>query len=156
MTRIRTAASTLLLSLLVAVTWASANSPSGGCYRFVFFAAGSAELSKFFKDALDSLMTTCAFVRQPDVVVLVVGHTDSLDGTPDNKMAISRARAEVVKDYLVSKGIDRQSIHMEAVGDTKPLVFERPNMVESDHSQNRLVEVYVQRKQPPAEGAPKE
>ena len=48
-------------------------------------------------------------------MVIVVGHTDSV-GTEAYNRRLSMARADSVKTYLVSKGMDRQRIRTDGRG----------------------------------------
>lgn len=73
----------------------------------------------------------------PDVSVIIEGHTDNVGGTEYNK-TLSKGRADSVKEYLISKGIDPGKIRTEGFGDTKPIA---PNDTEEGKTQNRRVEI---------------
>lgn len=53
-------------------------------------------------------------------VITVEGHTDRLGTTPYNQH-LSQQRAEAVKDYLVSGGLDPTKISIDAKGETLPV-----------------------------------
>ena len=53
-----------------------------------------------------------------DVSVVIEGHADP-SGNPDDNMALAQRRAELVRDYLVSAGIDASRIEVVSFGDTK-------------------------------------
>lgn len=53
-----------------------------------------------------------------DVRVSIEGHADP-SGTPEDNMTLSRARAEAVRDYLASVGVDTSRMDVEGFGDTK-------------------------------------
>jgi OOP family OmpA-OmpF porin len=53
-------------------------------------------------------------------VVIVNGHTDRIGPTPYNQ-ALSERRAEAVRAYLVSRGIDRSKIETHGFGSTMPV-----------------------------------
>ncbi|MBI3045017.1 MAG: OmpA family protein [Betaproteobacteria bacterium] len=53
-------------------------------------------------------------------VILATGHTDRI-GTAAYNQKLSERRAEAVKDYLVSKGIEANRIHAEGKGETEPI-----------------------------------
>jgi OOP family OmpA-OmpF porin len=54
-------------------------------------------------------------------VVLVTGHTDRL-GTEAYNQKLSQRRADAVRDYLVSKGVDRAKIETLGLGEKQPVV----------------------------------
>ena len=53
-------------------------------------------------------------------VILAVGHTDRI-GTDAYNQALSERRAEAVKAYLVSRGIEANRIYTEGKGKTQPV-----------------------------------
>ncbi len=72
-------------------------------------------------------------------VVIAVGHTDSTGAAAYNQ-ALSVRRAEAVKAYLVSKGIESNRIYTEGKGLTQPVA---DNATREGRSKNRRVEVEV-------------
>ncbi len=72
-------------------------------------------------------------------VVIAVGHTDSV-GSSGYNQALSIRRAEAVKAYLVSKGIESSRIYTEGKGLTQPVA---DNATRDGRSKNRRVEVEV-------------
>ena len=72
-------------------------------------------------------------------VVIAVGHTDSV-GTSAYNQALSVRRAEAVKAYLVSKGIESNRVYTEGKGLTQPVA---DNATREGRSKNRRVEVEV-------------
>ena len=68
-----------------------------------------------------------------DVHVVLEGHADPT-GTPDANMALSQVRAETVRDYLVSNGVDQARIEVTPFGDTR-LKYGRAD------ARNRRVEI---------------
>ena len=71
--------------------------------------------------------------------VTVVGHTDST-GPADYNMGLSQRRANTVKAYLVSKGIDADKITTRGMGETQPAVS---NATREGRAQNRRVEIII-------------
>jgi outer membrane protein OmpA-like peptidoglycan-associated protein len=67
------------------------------------------------------------------------GHTDN-SGNAKTNMKISEDRVEVVKKYLVSKGIGKDRVKTKAFGGTKPLSTQRSA---ASHNLNRRVELRV-------------
>lgn len=51
----------------------------------------------------------------------IIGHTD-LTGTFEDNMVLSKERANSVKQYLVSKGVDPNRISTDGKGPTQPMV----------------------------------
>ena len=74
-------------------------------------------------------------------VVIAVGHTDSQEATNDvNRLRLSINRAEAVKDYLASKGIERNRVYTEGKGATQPAAS---NATQEGRAKNRRVEIEV-------------
>ncbi|WP_137920450.1 outer membrane protein OmpA [Hydrogenophaga sp. 2FB] len=72
-------------------------------------------------------------------VVIAVGHTDST-GAAGYNQKLSNRRAEAVKAYLVSKGIESNRIYTEGKGLTQPVA---DNKTKEGRAKNRRVEVEV-------------
>ncbi|QHE86982.1 outer membrane protein OmpA [Hydrogenophaga sp. BPS33] len=72
-------------------------------------------------------------------VVIAVGHTDSTGAATYNQK-LSVRRAEAVKAYLVSKGIESNRIYTEGKGLTQPVA---DNKTKEGRAKNRRVEVEV-------------
>ena len=72
-------------------------------------------------------------------VIIAVGHTDSV-GTEAYNQKLSERRAEAVKSYLVSKGIDSNRIYTEGKGELQPIAT---NQTAAGRAQNRRVEIEV-------------
>jgi OOP family OmpA-OmpF porin len=72
-------------------------------------------------------------------VVIAVGHTDSV-GTDAYNQRLSVRRAEAVKAYLVSKGIEPNRVYTEGKGEKQPVA---DNKTAAGRAKNRRVEVEV-------------
>lgn len=72
-------------------------------------------------------------------VVIAVGHTDSI-GTDAYNQKLSVRRAEAVKAYLVSKGIEKNRVYTEGKGEKQPVA---DNKTKEGRSKNRRVEIEV-------------
>ena len=72
-------------------------------------------------------------------VVIAVGHTDS-KGTDGYNQKLSVRRAEAVKAYLVSKGIESNRVYTEGKGEGQPVA---DNATNEGRAKNRRVEVEV-------------
>ena len=57
-------------------------------------------------------------------VIIAVGHTDSI-GTDAYNQRLSVRRAEAVKAFLVSKGIERNRVYTEGKGEKQPVADNR-------------------------------
>jgi OOP family OmpA-OmpF porin len=72
-------------------------------------------------------------------VIIAVGHTDSI-GTTSYNQKLSVRRAEAVKAYLVSKGIEANRVYTEGKGEKQPVAS---NKTSAGRAQNRRVEIEV-------------
>jgi OOP family OmpA-OmpF porin len=70
-------------------------------------------------------------------VIIAVGHTDSV-GTDGYNQKLSVARAEAVKAYLLSKGIEKNRVYTEGKGEANPLA---DNKTKEGRAQNRRVDI---------------
>ncbi|MBI5276258.1 MAG: OmpA family protein [Burkholderiales bacterium] len=72
-------------------------------------------------------------------VIIAVGHTDSV-GTDAYNQGLSVRRAESVKAYLVSKGIEKNRVYTEGKGEKQPVA---DNKTAEGRAKNRRVEIEV-------------
>jgi OOP family OmpA-OmpF porin len=72
-------------------------------------------------------------------VIIAVGHTDSI-GTDAYNQKLSVRRAEAVKAYLVSKGIEKNRVYTEGKGEKQPVAS---NKTKEGRAKNRRVEIEV-------------
>jgi OmpA-OmpF porin, OOP family len=72
-------------------------------------------------------------------VVIAIGHADSIGGDAYNQK-LSVRRAESVKAYLVSKGIEANRIYTEGKGEKQPVA---DNRTKDGRAKNRRVEIEV-------------
>ncbi len=72
-------------------------------------------------------------------VIIAVGHTDSV-GTDAYNQKLSVRRAEAVKAYLVSKGVEKNRVYTEGNGEKQPVA---DNKTAQGRSKNRRVEIEV-------------
>ena len=78
------------------------------------------------------------------VDINVIGHTDS-DGTEEYNMALSIRRAEAVRDYMVSEGVDAAIIDVSGEGELNPIAS---NATKEGRAENRRVDIHVGITQP--------
>ncbi|HEX7887917.1 MAG TPA: OmpA family protein [Ramlibacter sp.] len=72
-------------------------------------------------------------------VIIAVGHTDSV-GNDGYNQKLSVKRAEAVKAYLVSKGIEKNRVYTEGKGEKQPVA---DNKTAEGRAKNRRVEIEV-------------
>ncbi len=72
-------------------------------------------------------------------VIIAVGHTDS-DASDAYNQKLSVSRAEAVKAYLVSKGIEKNRVYTEGKGEKQPVA---DNKTKEGKAKNRRVEIEV-------------
>jgi outer membrane protein OmpA-like peptidoglycan-associated protein len=87
------------------------------------------------KPTLDKIVMVLK--AKPDWKLKVEGHTDSSGGDTHNQ-ELSQKRADAVKNYLVTAGIDTARLTTAGLGATKPVAG---NETEAGRAQNRRVEL---------------
>ena len=111
----------------------------------VLFDFDKAVLKPEGKAAIDSQVVGKLAQIQKLEVVLVTGHTDRL-GTEAYNQKLSQRRADAVRDYLVSKGVDKAKIETIGMGEKQPVVqCDQKNMKQLIEclQPNRRVDVQV-------------
>ncbi|MCP4570884.1 MAG: OmpA family protein [bacterium] len=100
------------------------------------FASGSSRLLPGSEDYLDQWATFIA--DDPDMVVEVRGHTDSV-GSAELNRELSQRRASHVRDQLIQRGAAPGQITAVGYGEDKPVA---PNNTREGRAQNRRVELF--------------
>ena len=72
-------------------------------------------------------------------VIIAVGHTDSV-GADGYNQKLSVARSEAVKNYLTSKGVEKNRVYTEGKGEKQPVA---DNKTSEGRAKNRRVEIEV-------------
>jgi OOP family OmpA-OmpF porin len=103
--------------------------------RKIQFAFAKATLLPGSEKVLDDIADL--LTKQPEIKIDIEGHTSS-DGTLSANMKLSDNRADAVKNYLISKGVDASRITSQGYGPTKPL---NEGKTEAEKALNRRVEL---------------
>ncbi len=109
----------------------------------IAFGASPMKLDDAARKAIDAVIDAPA--TKAGGAITLRGHSDSRGNDGDNMVA-SRIRTELVRDYLVEKGIAKDRITLVALGEGRPIA---PNVKEdgSDdpegRAKNRRVEIVV-------------
>ena len=103
----------------------------------VLFDFDKATIKPAGKSKLDDLAAKVKAVNLE--VVIAIGHTDSI-GSDAYNQKLSVRRAESVKAYLVSKGIEPNRVYTEGKGKKQPVAS---NKTKDGRQKNRRVEIEV-------------
>lgn len=105
--------------------------------RNIYFDTGKWDL---LTNSFPELERLVSFLElNPRVVIEVSGHTDNT-GNKDQKVELSLNRANAVRDYLISKGIDGDRLRVKGYGMYRPIA---PNNTYTGRQKNRRVEFMV-------------
>jgi OmpA-OmpF porin, OOP family len=102
-----------------------------------FFDFDKSVLKPEAKAKLDDLVSKTKAVNLE--VIIAVGHTDNV-GTDAYNQKLSVARAEAVKAYLVSTGVEKNRVYTEGKGEKQPIA---DNKTAEGRAKNRRVEIEV-------------
>jgi OOP family OmpA-OmpF porin len=102
-----------------------------------FFDFDKAVLKPEAKAKLDDLVSKTSGMNLE--VIIAVGHTDSV-GSDVYNQKLSVKRADAVKEYLVSKGVEKNRVYTEGKGEKQPVA---DNKTAEGRTKNRRVEIEV-------------
>jgi OOP family OmpA-OmpF porin len=104
----------------------------------VQFKKNSAKLRDASLPVLDQVVEVMA--KNPGIrLVQIQGHTDSKGAAKRNKR-LSQRRAESVRQYLMSKGVEAERLEAKGFGEEEPLV---DNTTRENRRKNRRVEFEI-------------
>jgi OOP family OmpA-OmpF porin len=101
----------------------------------VYFEFDKHVLTEEAMATLDEVLAS--LIHYPDTMLEIQGHTDNI-GPKGYNQKLSVKRAEVVKEYLVSKGIDAMRLSAVGYGETMPIVA---NDSKDNRAMNRRAEL---------------
>lgn len=104
------------------------------------FEPGGATLSSDAHAKLDEIAAALRLQTQAGHSITVSGYTDSIGDARTNE-DLSARRATAVRDYLVSKGVDASALHVEGMGQRRPVA---DNATPEGRAQNRRVEIAIE------------
>ena len=108
--------------------------PSKAFVLDVQFATGRAKLKPESYERLDTVVEY--MMHRKAARIEISGHTDTTGKKSANKK-LSQERADAVRDYLVSKGVEADRIKAVGYGDEKPIA---PNDTAEGRQKNRRIE----------------
>ncbi len=103
-------------------------------FNFMF---NSSELDVEAREYLDDVAT--ALRDNPELVLDLIGHTDNV-GSPKFNLRLSIQRAETIRQYLISEGVEAERIKAEGRGLAEPL---NGNATDEERALNRRVEMKI-------------
>jgi large repetitive protein len=104
----------------------------------IHFELDSATIRPVSRGVLDDVADV--LIANPKVgTVEIQGHTD-IQGDAEHNLALSQTRAEAVRAYLESRGVDASRIQAKGLGEARPI---RDGTTDDDHEANRRVEFHI-------------
>ncbi len=108
-----------------------------GVIKGINFATGKAKVTP---DSFPLLDKAVAVLQEyTNLRLMIVGHTDSV-GDHDRNVALSLKRADAVKAYLTSKGVDASRVETRGAGPDEPIA---DNKTREGRAENRRIEFKI-------------
>ena len=119
------------------------NTPRGakvdreGCWALpiTHFDTGKWTIKREFFPSLNEVATVLK--NNPDVKVVIEGHTDNQGTNPYNKK-LSARRAKEIQGYFIKSGVSPERLIPRGYGETRPVM---PNTSPENRTKNRRVEL---------------
>ncbi len=102
----------------------------------VLFASDKSELLGTAKTKLNQVADS---LKQDGRDITILGHTDS-QGNEDYNVKLSQRRADAVRQYLISRGVDQTKVKAEGKGKAEPIA---DNASPEGRANNRRVEIVL-------------
>jgi outer membrane protein OmpA-like peptidoglycan-associated protein len=106
--------------------------------KAVFFETGKSTIKKISYKPLDEIAEILK--DDPSLYADIEGHTDNVQPKSYTNMELSQKRADAVRDYLVSKGVDSSRLTAQGFGETRPVA---DNDTAAGRAQNRRTIIKV-------------
>jgi outer membrane protein OmpA-like peptidoglycan-associated protein len=103
----------------------------------VLFSSSKAVLLPAARAALDNVAD--ALVLTPERHITILGHTDA-QGSAQSNMDLSQRRADAVRLYLISRGVDAAHVEANGMGQEQPIA---ENTTAEGRANNRRVEIVL-------------
>ncbi len=104
--------------------------------RTIYYRKGNVNLTQTEKKRL-SVLAQYAEEFLPNSKIVIRSHTDS-KGSKATNLRVSKKRGHVIKQYLLSIGVDKKKVIVKAYGESKPV---RINRFEAGRAANRRVNI---------------
>ena len=101
------------------------------------FQRGSAAISHGSTYLLDAIARALSSDQLANARILIEGHADS-EGDSQKNLDLSKKRAQSVRDYFISRGLQPERFLLAGYGEHRPLV---PNDTPATRQKNRRIEV---------------
>ncbi|MCP5325103.1 MAG: choice-of-anchor L domain-containing protein [Oceanospirillaceae bacterium] len=124
-------------------TFPGLNVQTNGCAKFegtmptIQFVSGGSVMLHSGLQALDQVADNLE--KYPRLKLEITAHTDDI-GSDEANMQLAQDRADVVRRYLLDKGVDAARINASSMGERQPVAS---NQTEEGRSKNRRVEFTV-------------
>jgi outer membrane protein OmpA-like peptidoglycan-associated protein len=103
----------------------------------ILFGFDQSALTQNAMQNIDNL--AASLIKYPNTDIMVIGHTDAV-GSDAYNLKLSRERAEAVRAYAISKGVDANRLKTVGKGESEPIAS---NDTDDGKAKNRRVEIVI-------------